>query len=201
MNEPEKERILQMLHDGLLRPEEAARLLAALSDAGPPSTAQIAKSPPARKAKEATPDEKLVEVQIKRGDGSYSSVHVPPGLVPTLWEMAKVAIADSARTAASETWSGFKNIVRRNTRAVTQGVKTRITGGGKRSGEGAPPGPTPHHEAQLEHRRQILQMVQNGRITADAAGRLIQELDAVNAYEAARSTAIATQPPVPARSR
>ena len=43
-----------------------------------------------------------------------------------------------------------------------------------------------------------LQMVQNGRITANDASRLIQELDAVNAYEKARA---APPPPPPSKGR
>ncbi|HLK55567.1 MAG TPA: hypothetical protein VKU00_03335 [Chthonomonadaceae bacterium] len=194
MNATEKERILQMLNEGLLRPEEAARLLAALSEPAAPPPANKPEEKRAangkEKAKEAPPErEKTREVQVQRSDGSYTTIQVPPHLAAMIWEVTKVTIADTAKTAAKETWSGFKNIVRRKTHEVTEGVKTRITGGGeKKIADAPPPPPTPSEEAAFEARRQILQMVQNGRITAEDAGRLIQELDAVKAYEKSRTT-------------
>jgi hypothetical protein len=127
-----------------------------------------------------------MEVQMQRADGSTYTVQVPPNLVPLFWNIAKVAIKESARNAAQETWAGFKHIVRRNVRDMRTNVRNRVT----TFTQGRPPDQQ-QIEAddgldRFEARRQILQMVQNGRITAGDAGRLIEQLDALDLYLKAR---------------
>ena len=83
-----------------------------------------------------------------------------------------------------ETWQGFKNIVRNKSVEVREGVKTRIAAVGSPKQTAAPVvGPTPAEDRRDEARRQILQMVQNGRLTAEDASGLIQQLDALHTYE------------------
>ena len=187
MNETEKDRILRMVADGTLRPAEAAHLLAALAEPAPEPEAK-----PAEPKTRQKPKQPVLEVDMQRPDGSHYKVEVPPNLLPMFWQIAKVAIKESARTTARETWSGFKHVVRTKTKEVRTSVKNRVSGG--KAGETPPPAPTATEIQQSEARRQILQMVQNGRITATDASRLIQQLDALQAYEQAQ-----TPPPASAR--
>jgi hypothetical protein len=198
MNDTDREqrdRILKMLADGTLRPDEAAKLLAALS---PAEDAAAKKQEAARKAaaKEKEDDKEkgkekekekgkpqMMEVQMQRPDGSNYTVEVPPSLVPMIMKMAGVAIRESARTASIEAWDGFKTMVRNKTDEVKTTVKERVA---RPAGKTAPaPEAAPVEDPQFEARRRILQMVQNGRITAADASRLIQELDALNDYQKA----------------
>lgn len=184
MNEPEKERILALIAEGVIRPEEAAGLLAALSDEPKVDAERKATSQPAKPLPKAQDKPPLMEVQMQRADGSTYTVQVPPNLVPLFWNIAKVAIKESARTAAQETWSGFKHIVRRKTREMGKSVRNRVAAIGSR------PEPEPQEDEgidRFEARRQVLQMVQNGRISAADAGRLIEQLDALDLYTRARS--------------
>ena len=180
MNETEKERILRMVAEGVIRPSEAASLLAALVET--PEAAKGKKQEASAKAKEekAKPKGPLMEVQMQRPDGTHYTVQVPPNLVPMFWQMAKVAIKESARTAAQESWQGLKNVVHNKTEEMKAGVSARLHGKSKTgSVESVPSAP----DAQFEARRQILQMIQNGRLSADDASRLIQQLDALAAQE------------------
>lgn len=187
MNEPEKDRILEMVSAGILRPDEAVGLLAALTDETKPTI--VKKAEPEKKAeatsqKKANSKEPLMEVQMQRADGSSYTVQVPPNLVPLFWNIAKVAVKESARTAAQETWSGFKHIVKRKSREVGSSVKnkvTSITSGSKKVNIVEEPEDEGGID-KFEARRQLLQMVVNGRISASDAGRLIEQLDALDVY-------------------
>lgn len=193
MSETEKERVLRMVAEGTLRPQEAAQLLAALSDTldapEKPADKPVSKSAAREKPEES---KETVEVQVQRPDGTTRTVQLPPGLVPMFWELAKNEIKESARTAAQETWSGLKTIVRNKTNEVKSNVKERFTSGKTKPEE--PPPPDPAEVQQGEARRQILQMVQNGRISAEDAGRLIQQLDAHLAYQKAQESPAVTPP-------
>jgi len=192
-DQTQRDRILKMLADGTLRPDEAAKLLAALSPTpdtgtGKQDTAKKAgandESKDKDKGKEKEKDKpkpQLMEVQMQRPDGSHYTVEVPPSLVPMIMKMAGVAIRESARTASKEAWDGFKTMVRNKTDEVKTTVKERVSRPAKTSG--AAPSPTPEEDPQFEARRRILQMVQNGRISAADASRLIQELDALRDYQ------------------
>jgi hypothetical protein len=191
MNEPEKEKILAMISEGLLRPDEAASLLAALSDE--PKAVIIAATSDKKSKEQDQPTTKaadkqpLMEVQMQRADGSSYTIQVPPNLVPLFWNIAKVAVKESARTAAQETWSGFKHIVKRKTREVGANVKDRVSSIGNRPAAPALQAVEDDGIDRLEARRQILQMIQNGRLTAVDAARLIEQLDALDLYVKARS--------------
>jgi hypothetical protein len=118
---------------------------------------------------------------MQRPDGSHYTVEVPPSLMPMIMKMAGVAIKESARTATQEAWSGFKTMVRNKTDEVRTTVKERVSRPSEKVEE--KPAPTPEEESQAESRRRILQMVQNGRINAADASRLIQQLDALQEYQ------------------
>ncbi len=193
MNEPEKERILAMVSEGLIRPDEAAGLLAVLSDEPRSVTVVAASDKKSREQEKPTPKvadkQPLMEVQMQRADGSSYTIQVPPNLVPLFWNIAKVAVKESARTAAQETWSGFKHIVKKKTREVGANVKDRVSSIGSRPAAAPLQALEDDGIDRQEARRQILQMIQNGRLTAVDAARLIEQLDALDLYVKARATA------------
>src|ERR1700722_17287696 len=166
MNEPEKERILALIAEGVIRPDEAVSLLAALSEEPKPAAPSAAKPKDKDKDKEKAPaakaetKEPLMEVQMQRADGSSYTIQVPPNLVPLFWNIAKVAIKESARTAAQETWSGFKHIVRKKTRDVGTSVKNRVTSIGSKPAPAELEAIEAEGIDRQEARRQILQMIQ-----------------------------------------
>lgn len=193
MNETERERIMRLLAEGALRPEEAAKLLAAIAE----SEGAAAPKQPAAGDKEKTPEKEkpktkgkpqLMEVQMQRPDGTHYTVEVPPSLVPMIMKMAGVAIRESARTATREAWDGLKTMVRNKTEEVKTTVRGRMTRPESPKAE-PEPAPTPEQEQNAEARRRILQMVQNGRITASDASRLIQQLDALQKFREAQGGA------------
>ncbi len=186
MNEIEKDRILQMVAEGRIHPSEGATLLAALSEAASPSpVAPVAPKagggkPTAAPASKPT----VVEVDMKRPDGSHHKIEVPSNLFPMFWTIASESIKESTKLAAQESWQGLKNIVRNKTVEVKDGVKTRVAAmGTPKKVEVVVVGPSAAEERRDEARRQILQMVQNGRLTAEDASGLIQQLDALHTYE------------------
>jgi hypothetical protein len=174
MNETERDRILRMVAEGTLRPHEAAHLLAALADE--PETTE--------KKKENSTKTALMEVQMERPDGSHYTVKVPPSLVPMLWEITKATVRESARTAARDTWDGLKSIVQKKTNQVTTSVRGRFNSVTRQiKSEEKAPALTVAERGEAVARRQVLDMVQNGQITAVDAGRLFQQLDAHAAYQ------------------
>ena len=188
MNEIEKDRILQMVAEGRINPSEGATLLAALSEAAappPPKVAPVASKAAGGKPTAApAPKPTVVEVDMKRPDGSHHKIEVPSNLFPMFWTIASESIKESTKLAAKESWQGFKNIVHNKTVEVKDGVKTRVAAiGTPKKVEAVEIGPSPGEERRDEARRQILQMVQNGRLTADDASGLIQQLDALHTYE------------------
>ena len=178
MNETERDRILRMVAEGTLRPHEAAHLLAALADERDPSEKKKDSG-----EKKGAP---LMEVQMERPDGSHYTVKVPPSLVPMLWEITKATVRESARTAARDTWDGVKTVVRKKTTEVTTNVRDRLgSSRGQAIADKQLPALTAAQQQGAAARRRILDMVQEGRITAEAAGRLIYQLDATAAFQKA----------------
>lgn len=186
MNETEKERILKMVAEGELRPGEATQLLAALSDNAEPAK-KAEESKKEKPKEEVKPPANLIEVQMQRPDGSTYTVQVPPNLFPMFWQITKVAVRESVRTAARDTWDGLKVMVSNKGAEIRQNVKAKMSGS-KTEEKSA----LPEHNTQFEARRQILMMVQNGRITATDASRLIEELDALHEYEKTHPAAAAS---------
>ncbi len=176
MNETERDRILRMVAEGTLRPHEAAHLLAALADE--PS------APEKKKEKSGKPASPLMEVQMERPDGSHYTLKVPPSLVPMLWEITKATVRESARSAARDTWDGLKTVVKRKGSEMSTNVRDRFNSSkGTLKSESKLPAISPAEQQEAAARRQLLEMVQDGRITAADAGRLIQQLDAHSAYQ------------------
>ena len=177
MNETEKDRILRMVAEGTLRPHEAAHLLAALAD----EPISVKKAAP--EEKKEPEKEKLMEVQMQRADGTFYTIKVPPGLMPMIWEVTKATIKEQTRTAAQETWQGFKNIVKKKSLEARTAITDRFKGSKNEEEEEPVPLLLPAETKNAEGRRQILQMVQGGLLSAEEAGRLIQQLDAHLAYQ------------------
>ena len=184
MNETERDRILRMVAEGTLRPHEAAHLLAALADESGADAQNNSRS-----AGKSSP---LMEVQMERPDGSHYTVKVPPSLVPMLWEITKATVRESARAAAHDTWDGLKTIVRNKSTQVKTSVRDRFNSTkGQLKSEGAVPALSAAEQNEIAARRQILEMVQNGLITAGDAGRLIQQVDAHAEYQRTTSKPVA----------
>lgn len=173
MNENEKERILRMIADGTITSQEGAQLLAALSPTNNlPAVIAIA---PEEKKRPVPQD---VEVQLQRGDGSFYTVRVPPTLAPMLWEVTKATVREGVRAAAEDVREGMKAIIRRNTDEIRRSTKERFSGKKPVVVQEALPAPADDsEEKRLNARRQLLELVQERKITADDAGRLIQQLD------------------------
>lgn len=182
MNETEKDRILRMVSEGTLRPNEAAQLLAALVEETP-KTALAEKGEPEPESEKEKPKPQMTEVQMQRPDGTYYSFKVPPGLFPALIKVAGVEIKEAVRSAANDAWGGFKVMVRNKTQEVKENVTTRVRGGGSgKIEEKSAPALSAQAAEQAEARKRILQMVQNGRISATDASRLIEQIDALSEY-------------------
>jgi polyhydroxyalkanoate synthesis regulator phasin len=189
----EQDRILQLVADGIIRPEEAAKLIAALN---PPAASEPpAKSAEAKPKEEATkPDttatnskEKpaTMEVQMQRPDGSYYTIQVPSGLIPAVLKIAGASIKESIKQNSREAWDGFKIMTKRKAHEVKENITDKVTGRNKAEPEPpaspttpAPPSPPRPYVDRTVERQLILQMVQNGRINAEEASRLIEAMDA-----------------------
>src|SRR5579859_3539103 len=90
MSETERDRILLLLSEGTLRPDEAAKLLAALADSAEAAAPKPQTTPEKPKDKEKEKPKtkpQLMEVQMQRPDGSHYTVEVPPSLVPMIMKM------------------------------------------------------------------------------------------------------------------
>ena len=185
MSQPEKDKVLELVAQGVLSASDGASLLGAISEAER-AHAEVIATIPVQSAKQAHNEvqpkqapEQVVEVLLQRPDGTSYTLQVPPGLAPLIWNLTKAAIKESARTAAQESWAGFKHIVRRKTHEVGQAVRDQasaITRGGS-----APALPAieamsdkPEHAGA---RARILEMVSSGLISAEDAMRLIRQID------------------------
>ena len=183
MNETEKDRILSMVAEGIIRPAEAAQLLAALAE-------ETNAAKPKDKAKETEPEKKrgpdkapTMPVQIQRADGSTYTIEVPTSMVPMFMSIAGAAIKESARAAAKEAWTNVKDGAKNKFSEARQAVKAKVSGAGSKTPEPAAPVLSDEQVQSHEARARILQMVQNGRVSAEDAGKLIQQLDALQEYQ------------------
>lgn len=166
-----------MVEEGLLRPNEAVQLLAALA-------AETHSAPPGpRQPSGETQKQATLELQLQRPDGSHYTIEVPPGLFPMLVRMTGVALKEAARSAAIDAWDGFKILVRKKTAEIRSNVTSRVRGVSEPPGP--PPGAPEREPENMEARQRILQMVQNGRLSASDAARLIAQIDALSAIQKA----------------
>ncbi|HEV2473131.1 MAG TPA: hypothetical protein VGS41_10725 [Chthonomonadales bacterium] len=179
MNEPEKERILKLVAEGSLRPAAAAELIASLSEEAPKPAGDQA---PSSKTKAQKAPSKPIEVEMERPDGTHYTLQVPQNLLPMFFQFARVTIREAARRKAQESWSTIKCTVKRRTEEVKSSVHSKVRRRG--AAENGQPDDD-RSDTSIEGRRQILQMVQNGRITAEDAARLIRQIDALAQHAAA----------------
>ena len=181
MNQIEKERILQMIAEGMISSQEGAKLLAALSA---PSNLPVERVAEQENAKNKSEEKRHapvqeVEVQLQRADGTYYSVRVPPTLAPMIWEVTKATIREGVRAAVEDISGGMKAIIRRNTDEIRQTVKERMAGKKKELAvqEALPALIENTDEKKRAARQQLLILVQEGKVSPEAAGRLILQLD------------------------
>jgi hypothetical protein len=183
MNETEKQQIIDLVAAGKLNAEQAAGIIIALTPQDPTTASSAAATPPAailpasaEAPRAAQPvKEQMIEVQMQRADGSVYTIQVPNNLVQVFWTVAKTTIKQSVKTAAQESWDGFKHVVKRKAQETAQSVKDKAFP--------PPPPPTPvaslpppakadHAEAKLI----VLQMLQEGSISAQDAADLLAQL-------------------------
>ena len=199
MNDANRDSIMKMVADGTLRPEEAAKLLAKLTDEEEAAKAQAivkSKTEAANENVEKTekPKSTMEKITIPNADGSERTIEVPSSLMPMIGRMVGEAVKQHTKKVVKESVAGAKIMAQNKYDEVRDTLKTAIKGG-KKPKEDDKAETAPAEDKRFEARRQLLQMVQNGRITAGDAGRLIQELDALEAYEEKQA-----QPPVPLAS-
>lgn len=185
MNDANRESIMKMLAEGTLRPEDAAKLLARLTEEEQAAAKTRAQTKSEADAKERAEKAKPAteKIAIPNADGTDRVIEVPSGLVPMITRMVGEALKQHTQKVARETAIGARNMVLNKYDEVRDTIKTAMSGGGKKAKLEAKSNALPEEDKQFAARRQILQMVQNGRITAVAAGRLIQEVDALHAFE------------------
>lgn len=177
MSDMDCKRILQMLGDGVISPDEARRLLAELEKPAKPEpqkSADAGSPGPKQQASKQT-----MEVEMQRADGSRYVVEVPAGLVPSLLKMAGVAVRESARTAAQDAWGGIKSIARNKAADVKDVMKKTRP---RRAGSKQPAAPQTGPETDASQARgRVLALVQEGRISPEDASSLLREIEAVYA--------------------
>ncbi len=183
--ESEQDRILNLLTEGALKPDEAAKLLSALSHKY---------SPPAKTSQEqsvsAKPDgaseasrPKSQKVELQRPDGTTYTVEVPPGLMPAVAKVVGSYVKESAKTATMEAWGGLKAVVRRQTEQMKSSVKSRV-GGDRTQIEAEKPAPSLEEIQRVEERLRLLTLVHEGRISPEEANRLFSQLDMLHSRTA-----------------
>ncbi len=174
----ERQAILQMVADGSIRPDEAARLLSAISEVNEAQggAASSTTSGHASTSDKAEPERKSAPVvDIVRPDGSHYAMQVPDSLAPAIVKIVGVYMKESARTASRETLQGFKALLANKTDELKAAVKGKMGGSGiENSAASAAEAVEAKRRAA---RRRILDMIQNGRLTADWAERLLDEVD------------------------
>ena len=180
MNETEKDRILSMVAEGVIRPAEAAQLLAALAEETPAAKPKTAE-PEAKRVPDKAP---TMEVQMQRADGSTYTIEVPTTMVPMFMSLAGAAIKESARAAVKEAWTGAREGAKNKFAEAQKAVKAKVSGAAAKPTSQTAPTTVSEEQIQAqEARKRILQMVQNGRVSAEDAGKLIQQLDALQEYK------------------
>jgi len=201
MNDANRESIFKMLAEGTLNPEEAAKLLARLSEeeqstkAGQSNTGTSQTSTKGSKSDRDKRDRDRAEsdkaptekVAITGADGKEKVIEVPSGLVPMITKIIAEQVKEQTIKVARETATGAKNLILNKFDEVRDTIKTAVSGGNKKPVVLPTPPPTPEETKRATARRQILAMVQAGTITAVDAGRLIRELDALQEFENAQS--------------
>ncbi|MDE2126738.1 MAG: hypothetical protein KGJ62_09120 [Armatimonadetes bacterium] len=166
-DEGERSRILRLVAEGALTAEQAALIL---DTPVSPHAGGNGRQAGAR-ADAKSPDEKpRVAIQMQRPDGSQYTLHVAPGLMGMIWKLAGVAIKESAKNAARDTWEGVRIMVTSTSRSAGKRVRRRFRGSAGAAEDLA--------QKQIEARRRVLGMVAEGRISAEQAARLMSGIEA-----------------------
>ena len=191
MNDANRESIMKMVADGTLRPEEAAKLLAKLSDEEESAKAQATAqtkldTEKSKQEKQEKVKPAMEKITIPNADGTERTIEVPSSLVPMIGKMVGEALKQHTKKVVKESVAGAKIMAQNKYDEVRDTLKTAIKGN-KKPKEDDKPEIAPMENKRFEARKQVLQLVQNGRITAVEAGRLIQEMDALEAYEEKQS--------------
>ncbi len=177
--ETERERIIRMISEGTLRPEEAAPLLAALASGDRPMPETVSEGPQKtgdkQEANGETSKTVMREVQFQRPDGTSYSVSVPPNLISAVIKIAAVELREASKVAAQDAWAGFKTMTKNKVAETRTNLKTKMSGGKKEADSPAAP-VDPAKERKSEARRQVVQMVQNGRISPEEAAKLLEQI-------------------------
>ncbi len=94
MNDANRESIMKMVGDGTLRPEEAAKLLAKLSDEEEAAKAQANAKTKIEAEKEKTEKAKpaMEKITMPNADGTERTIEVPSSLVPMIGKMVGEAL-------------------------------------------------------------------------------------------------------------
>ncbi len=175
--ETEQQTILQMVADGSIRADEATRLLSAISDSGvkPKGAASPMGAHTAAPAKQEPERKTSQTVDIVRPDGSHYAMEVPASLAPAVMKLVGVYMKESARTASQETWQGLKVMAANKADEIRAAVKGRVSGGNAHA-QVASAADTLESNRRAARRR-VLDMIQNGRLNAESADRLIDQID------------------------
>ena len=177
----ETDRILQLVSEGILRPDEATKLLEALKHSASPQPSpapQPVESVNNLPVAVPTPVQQTVPVQFTRPDGSTYTVELPPSLIMIIIKTTGIIVRESVRQAAQDTFYGLKAMVKNRANEMRDEVRAQIS----RIGE---PRKEPNVEVTYtaqetdsgEARRLVLNMVQNGRISAMEATSLLEQID------------------------
>ncbi|HLH79194.1 MAG TPA: hypothetical protein VKV29_02805 [Chthonomonas sp.] len=178
MPETEKERILRLIAEGVLTPEEGARMIEALQrvQQAQPTTSSTPEPP---KEKPKTNDrQNFQKVEIPRPDGTHETIEVPPALVPAVMKVIGAYMKESAKSAAKDAWGGFKVVASRSLNDMKSNLRSRISGSPHT--DSSPKTPSPEEIQRREERRRLLQMVESGRLKAEEAERIFEQLDALH---------------------
>ncbi|MBC7527296.1 MAG: hypothetical protein H7308_07070 [Chthonomonadaceae bacterium] len=179
MNETERERIIRMVSEGTLRPEEAASLLAALAAGHTPVAESVNSAQQKSKTAQEKSDESaktvMHDVEFRRPDGTSYSVQVPPHLIAAFMKIAAVQLKEASKIAAQDAWVGLKTMTRNKVTETKQNLKDRVTGKTKKAEE-AVFVPDPAMTRKTDARHQIVQMVQNGRISPEEGAKLLEQI-------------------------
>ena len=177
-DEGTRSRILRLVADGTLNAEQAALLL---DSNGSPVEGGEKQAVGDRKSGKNPEEKPRVAIQMQRPDGSQYTLHVAPGLMGMIWKLAGVAIKESAKNAARDTWDGVRIMVTSTSRSAGKRVRSRFRGAAGAAEEAA--------RKQTEARRRVLGMVAGGRISAEQGSRLISGIEAAYAPDSGTSGA------------
>lgn len=178
MPETEKERILRLIAEGVLTPEEGARMIEALQRAQQAQPTASSTSEPSREKPKTNERQNFQKVEIPRPDGTHETIEVPPALVPAVMKVIGAYMKESARSAARDAWGGFRVMASRSLNEMKSNLRSRFSGSPNKAASLNTP--SPEEIQRREERLRLLQMVESGRLKAEEAERIFEQLDALH---------------------